>query len=296
MSQIEVYHYDAFTTKPGKGNPAGIILNSEKLTTRAMQAIAKSIGFNECAFTLSSDVADVRIRYFTPGHETPLCGHATMASIVALIEQKKLIPKDSYTIETLAGILSIHVKENASYYQIYMEHAAPKFAEFKGSKKALANALNIAENEIDARYPIVYGNTGQWTLCIPITHIESFEKMKPNTQAFPNILKEMPKASVHPFCFSAFSSDADMHARHFSSPYSGTIEDPVTGTGSGVMGAYYATFVEPDRKENYSLTVEQGQELKKDGRVIVHVQHQDDLKIAITGTAVFVKEFMIDVE
>ena len=104
MSQIEVYHYDAFTTKPGKGNPAGIILNSETLTTEEMQSIAKSIGFNECAFTLSSDIADVRIRYFTPGHETPLCGHATMASIVALIEQKKLITKDSYTIETLAGI------------------------------------------------------------------------------------------------------------------------------------------------------------------------------------------------
>lgn len=296
MSQIEVYHYDAFTTKPGKGNPAGIILNSDKLATEDMQVIAKSIGFNECAFTLSSDVADVRIRYFTPGHETPLCGHATMACIVALMEQGTLAKKNAYTIETLAGILSIHVSKNTSYYQVYMEHAAPQFAQFDGSKKELANALNITENEIDDRYPIVYGNTGQWTLCIPIIHIESFEKMKPHTETFPNILKEMPKASVHPFSFSAFASDADMHARHFSSPFSGTIEDPVTGTGSGVMGAYYATFVEPARKENYDLTVEQGQELKKDGRVIVHVQHQDDLKIAITGTAVFVKKFMIDVE
>lgn len=203
MSQIEVYHYDAFTTKPGKGNPAGIILNSETLTTEEMQSIAKSIGFNECAFTLSSDIADVRIRYFTPGHETPLCGHATMASIVALLEQERLIKKDSYTIETLAGILSIHVSKNTSYYQVYMEHIAPQFAEFRGSKKDLANALNITENEIDARYPVVYGNTGQWTLCIPIAHIKSFEKMKPNTEAFPNILKEMPKASVHPFSFSA---------------------------------------------------------------------------------------------
>ena len=31
-----------------------------------------------------------------------------------------------------------------------------------------------------------------------------------------------------------------MHGRHFSSAYAGTIEDPVTGTASGVMGAYYA--------------------------------------------------------
>lgn len=48
----------------------------------------------------------------------------------------------------------------------------------------------------------------------------------------------MPKASVHPFCMKTYDRDADMHARHFSSPYSGTIEDAVTGTASGVMGAF----------------------------------------------------------
>lgn len=294
MAQIEVYHYDAFTTKPGKGNPAGILFNSEKLTTKELQAIAKKVGFNECAFPMSSTIADVKIRYFTPGHETPLCGHATMASMVALIEQKILVEKDYYTIETLAGILSVSLKKNRSHYQIQMEHADPQFAEFKGAKKDLASALNIQENDIDTRYPIVYGNTGQWTLCIPISNIKSFKNMKPNTQAFPSILKEMPRASVHPFSFSAIASDADMHARHFSSPYSGTIEDSITGTGSGVMGAYHATYVEPKRKENYTLVVEQGQELKKDGRVIVHIQNSNALKIAITGTAIFVQKMIID--
>jgi PhzF family phenazine biosynthesis protein len=53
------------------------------------------------------------------------------------------------------------------------------------------------------------------------------------------VLKEMPGASVHPFCFETYDPNAHMHARHFSSPFSGTIEDPVTGTASGVMGAYW---------------------------------------------------------
>ncbi|MFJ6208433.1 PhzF family phenazine biosynthesis protein [Lysinibacillus sp. NPDC092081] len=39
-----------------------------------------------------------------------------------------------------------------------------------------------------------------------------------------------------------------MHARHFSSPYSGTIEDITTGTPSGVMGAYFAEYI--DRKSS----------------------------------------------
>ncbi|WP_397540099.1 hypothetical protein [Rummeliibacillus pycnus] len=33
MTQVEVYHYNAFTTKPGHGNPAGIVLDSKMLTT-----------------------------------------------------------------------------------------------------------------------------------------------------------------------------------------------------------------------------------------------------------------------
>jgi predicted PhzF superfamily epimerase YddE/YHI9 len=41
------------------------------------------------------------------------------------------------------------------------------------------------------------------------------------------------------------------------------------------------------------LVVEQGQELGKDGRVIVHVDNSEDITIAITGTAVFVKDIAV---
>ncbi|UPW85422.1 PhzF family phenazine biosynthesis protein [Lysinibacillus sp. Ag94] len=95
---------------------------------------------------------------------------------------------------------------------------------------------------------MVYGSTGIWTLLVPIKNLSYFEKMTPQTTDFPDVLKEMPKASVHPFCLKAFDKYADMHARHFSSPYSGTIEDIPTGTASGVMGAYFANYI--DRKLN----------------------------------------------
>lgn len=40
-----------------------------------------------------------------------------------------------------------------------------------------------------------------------------------------------------------YDSNANVQARHFSSLFSGTIEDAVTGTASGVMGAYYAKYI-----------------------------------------------------
>lgn len=87
-----------------------------------------------------------------------------------------------------------------------------------------------------------------------------------------------------------------MHARHFSSPYSGTVEDPVTGTASGVMGAFYATYINKDFDKPLTLNIEQGQEIGKDGRVIVRVRKSlADYEVEILGTAVYVKEFEIQV-
>ncbi|MGE8203626.1 PhzF family phenazine biosynthesis protein [Heyndrickxia sp. NPDC080065] len=293
MKEKVVYHYDAFTTQPGKGNPAGIVLNEGNLSTEEMQQIAKAVGFNECAFPMKSDIADIRIRYFTPGYETPLCGHATMASMAMLLDQGILPLKESYLIETLAGVLPVNVTKEGGQTKIRMQHAEPQFVAFEGSKADLARSLNIPVSMIDTRYPIMYGNTGQWTLCLPILDINVFKQMKPETACFPEILKEMPESSVHPFCFNALSKDADLHARHFSSPYAGTIEDPVTGTASGVMGAYIAKYVKQKCKEKYDLVVEQGQEIGKDGRVIVHVDAEEEISIAISGTAVFVQKIII---
>ncbi len=118
--------------------------------------------------------------------------------------------------------------------------------------------------------------------------------MQPNNEQFPGILKEIPKSSVHPFCLETYDTNADMHARHFSSPYSKTIEDAVTGTASGVMGAYYAKYINNNFTEPLNLIVEQGHEIEKDGRVVVHVsKNNESLDVQITGNAVYVKDFKV---
>jgi len=107
----------------------------------------------------------------------------------------------------------------------------------------------------------------------------------------------MPKASVHPFCLETDDPDAHMHARHFSSPFAGTIEDPVTGTASGVMGAYYAEHIVSDFDTKLTLLIEQGIEIDRDGRVTVEVtKNNPTYDIEITGNAVFVKEFNVSIE
>jgi PhzF family phenazine biosynthesis protein len=84
-----------------------------------------------------------------------------------------------------------------------------------------------------------------------------------------------------------------MHARHFSSPYSGTVEDAVTGTASGVMRAFFAKYIKNNNlEEPLNLIVEQGNEIQKDGRVTVQVsKSSESYDVEITGNAVHVKDF-----
>jgi PhzF family phenazine biosynthesis protein len=293
VKEIKIYHYDAFSNEPNMGNPAGVVLDGDQLTEQEMQEIALKVGFNETSFALKSDKADVRIRYFTPGHEMNLCGHGTIATIYALKTKKLLKEKSDLTIETKAGVLPIRIHSNSqNEIDITMKQAPPQFEEFNGSVEDLAFSIGLEKDDIESNLPILYGSTGTWTLLVPIKTLSAFKRMKPNNQLFPSILKEIPKASVHPFCLETYDSNAHMHARHFSSPFSGTIEDPVTGTASGVMGAYYAKYIKDN--DILELLIEQGHEIGRNGRVKVTVTKiNNNYDIEITGNAVFVKEFQV---
>ncbi|WP_066054407.1 PhzF family phenazine biosynthesis protein [Robertmurraya korlensis] len=292
MKKIIAFHYDVFSKEVNKGNPAGVVMETG-LSTEEMQQIALEIGFNETSFPVLSDKADLQIRYFTPGHEMNLCGHGTMATIYALKTKGLLGDKEELTIETKAGILPIRIQSSTNGdISITMKQAPPQFLKFTGSRKELAASIGLTEDDIETELPILYGSTGTWTLLVPIKKLAEFKRMKPNNQMFPSVLQDLPTSSVHPFCLETYDQNAHMHARHFSSPFSGTIEDPVTGTGSGVMGAYYARYIKNRPTQPLTLIVEQGQEIDKDGRVVVTVSNND---IEITGQAVFVKELKVTI-
>src|SRR5262249_7892827 len=90
VTPARVLHVDAFAGRPGMGNPARVLLDADDLPEARMQAIARAVGFNETAFVLPSTRADLRLRYFTPGHEVDLCGHATIATFVLLHQRGRL--------------------------------------------------------------------------------------------------------------------------------------------------------------------------------------------------------------
>ena len=282
MNICPVHHLDAFSDKPGMGNPAGVVVDAAHLDDEAMQRIAKAVGFNETVFILPPrEKADYRFRFFTPGHEMPLCGHATVAATFHLGSEAGT--SREFTIETLAGVLP--VAYNAVDATVTMRQAAPRFESFAGSATSLAEILGIGPGEIRTDLSVVYGSTGTWTLLVPVRSEQTLRAMRPKTERFPEVLREMPRASVHPFAVTPEAEGYDFSARHFSSPFSGTIEDPVTGTASGVMGAYAMTHLFPAEAAK-RFVIAQGEDVGRDGRVFVDVARDgNEWRVSISGQA-----------
>ena len=112
--KINIYQIDAFTDRPFSGNPAGVTF-ADVLTSEEMQLIAKEMNLAETAFLGKSDKADYHLRWFTPAVEVDLCGHATIASLHFLNENKLLKEGQEITFDTLSGILKCRF-ENGKYF------------------------------------------------------------------------------------------------------------------------------------------------------------------------------------
>ena len=80
--RFPITQVDAFADRPFAGNPAAVMPLDEWLADDVLQAIAAENNLAETAFLVpdESGEADYELRWFTPGVEVALCGHATLAS------------------------------------------------------------------------------------------------------------------------------------------------------------------------------------------------------------------------
>lgn len=296
MKTTCILHFDVFTSQPGKGNPAGIVLLPEGMDSNAMQAIAASTDFNDTAFIMPSEVADFGIRYFSPRKEVDLCGHATIAAAIAmqgagLLQDSSVI---TFSLETKAGILPIRIESTPKGDALVtMGQAQSQFKKFNGNQNVLMEVVGVSEEDIHPSLPVIYGSTGRWTLIIPVRSLSAVQRMQPQTARFQEALVDIPDASIHPFCLETIGTGVHMHARHFSAPGSGTIEDPVTGTASGVLGAYYQEFICGQPRMSQPIVIEQGYEVDREGKVLVWAEkNNDNYTVRIAGSAVLAGQFV----
>ena len=83
MTTLKMYIADAFTKEVFKGNPAAVCVMDQWLPADVMQHIAMENNFSETAFAVKEGNG-YGLRWFTPGGEIDLCGHATLGTSYVL--------------------------------------------------------------------------------------------------------------------------------------------------------------------------------------------------------------------
>ena len=107
---MKQYIVDAFTNKPFSGNPAAVCVMDKWPSENFMMKLAMENNLSETAFIVKEEQG-YHLRWFTPGSEVELCGHATLASSFVIFNYFET-DKDVIEFYTLSGKLIVTRKKN----------------------------------------------------------------------------------------------------------------------------------------------------------------------------------------
>ena len=105
---MKQYVVDAFTDTVFKGNPAAVCIMDSWIDDNLMLSITRENNLSETAFAVKEN-EKYRLRWFTPGGEIDLCGHATLATafVITNFYEKNI---DKIVFDTLSGDLIVYKK------------------------------------------------------------------------------------------------------------------------------------------------------------------------------------------
>lgn len=110
---LAALHVEAFSEAPGAGNGAAVVHLEAPVDDGWMQAVAGSLRQSETAFLLQEGGRWV-LRWFTPTQEVPLCGHATLAALLALGHWGQLSPGQELPLHSRSGPLAVGLERAPS--------------------------------------------------------------------------------------------------------------------------------------------------------------------------------------
>ncbi len=217
MITLRQYVADAFTDRVFSGNPAAVCVLGAWPAASAMQAIAKENNLSETAFTVKEE-GGWALRWFTPGGEIDLCGHATLATAFVLMN---FYDKDAeeVTFSTQSGPLTV-VRRGDLYemdFPAYDLQAVPV-------TEAMTAALGAAPKE---------AWLGRDLLCV-FEDAAAVRGLAPDMEA----LKGLPGLLAHATAPSD-TADYDCVSRSFA-PKLSVPEDPVCGSGHCHIVPYWS--------------------------------------------------------
>lgn len=214
--RLPVHIADAFVEGPFSGNPAAVCVLTEWLPDELLQAIAAQHNLSETAFIVHQDAQYV-IRWFTPGAEVDLCGHATLASAHILHTEFNVTDSPIPFYSPRSGALPVRIIGDA--YQL----------DFPADRIQSIDITEAMRSSISS--PILEAWQGKSDYLFVVENEQAVREANPNMQ----LLAALPARGI---IITAGGDSVDIVSRFFG-PQVGVPEDPVTGSAHTTLAVYW---------------------------------------------------------
>ena len=259
---MKQYIVDAFTDKPFSGNPAAVCVMDKWPKEDFMMKLAMENNLSETAFIVKEEQG-YHLRWFTPGSEVELCGHATLASsfvIFNYFEQNE----DVIEFNTLSGKLTIVRKDRL--YEM-------DFPTYEQQEISVTDEMESAFGERPVKAIL-----GPDLVCI----FESEEQIR-NMQPDQRKLAGLPGRGQN---VTAKGKDTDCVSRSFF-PKLLVPEDPVCGSAHCQIADYWS-------KELGKSEIHAYQASKRGGHLYCELLEHGRIRISGEATLVAISDILVD--
>lgn len=258
---MKQYVVDAFSDKVFGGNPAAVCVMKNWLPDDLLMKITCENNLSETAFAVKEG-EHYHLRWFTPGGEIDLCGHATLATAYVIM---RYIQQDSTIIqfETLSGMLTVEKKGDLFEMD---------FPAYELQPIAVTDEMIEA---IGARPLEAY--MGRDLLCIMDTE-ETVRNLKPEMEKLLSLEGLLLQVTAQ-------GKEFDCVSRSFA-PKVNVPEDPVCGSGHCHILPYWAKKLNKTNLVAYQASQRSG----------ILYGKMDGMRVHISGKAALYSEAVIYVE
>lgn len=227
-----LYRYAAFSTEPSGGNPAGVWIGDRLPGPEEMQRIAAEVGFSETAFVEPSTGGERTIRYYSPRAEVSFCGHATIATGVALGE---LEGDGTYQLRTSVGDVPVEVRTRDGQREAALTSVEPRHENAPASLLTGAlSALGWTRSELDETIPPARAYAGAWHLVLATANRRRLDELSYDFDRLRDLMLDDGLTTLQ----LVWRERAELFHSRNPFPVGGVIEDPATGAAAAALGGY----------------------------------------------------------
>ena len=238
---------DVFGARVGTGNPAGVVrlARMDQASAQTMQTLAAEINASATAFVApvggAADTYDVR--WFSSSAEVPICGHATLGTAKALLQEEGAAADSGrrrLVLRSPAGDLSVRPTDDGQTLELSLESSAPTRLDVPDAARAserfpthpgLCAALGVAPRDVR------YLGRNKYDLLIELVDPAAVEALVPDQALLSGIEARGFIVTAEGGCprcpEAAFTS-------RFFGPSMGIPEDPATGSAQCGLAPYWA--------------------------------------------------------